>query len=226
MPLIQLDCITKHYGVGEHRLPALKPLSLSIETGEWVGVIGASGSGKSTLMHILGFLDQVDSGTYHFKEQLLTEAKPDHLAKLRNQAIGFVFQAFHLLPRLSVLDNVALPLLYQGMHHKAALLRASQALEQTRMSPFGKRLPNQLSGGQQQRVALARALICQPDLLLADEPTGALDSQTSEEILHLFDDLHKLGKTIVLVTHNPVVAKRCTRILQLADGCLIDDRWN
>lgn len=223
MPLIQLDAITKHYRLGEQNHTVLKPISLAIETGEWVTIIGASGSGKSTLMHILGFLDQASSGTYHFNGQQPEWTHPDQLATLRNRSIGFIFQAFHLLPRLTVLENVALPLLYQGIHGAAAQARALDALESTLMAKFSQRFPNQLSGGQQQRVAIARALITEPALILADEPTGALDSHTSEEILQLFERLHALGKTLVLVTHNPQVAERCQRIIHINDGQMVHD---
>jgi len=188
-----------------------------------VAIIGASGSGKSTLMHILGFLDQVSSGTYRFNGHQPLWGNPDQLAAIRNQSIGFIFQAFHLLPRLTVLENVALPLLYQGIHGIAAKERAHQALAQTLMASFTKRFPNQLSGGQQQRVAIARALVTEPALILADEPTGALDSQTSDEILQLFERLHALGKTLVLVTHNPLVAERCQRIIRINDGQIVAD---
>ncbi len=226
MPLIQLDAITKHYTVGTTLQPVLPPLSLTVNHGEYVTIIGASGSGKSTLMHILGFLDQADSGTYRFNDVIIPWANSDQLANIRNRSIGFVFQAFHLLPRLSVLDNVALPLRYQGIHHSLAKERATFALEQTLMTAFVGRYPQQLSGGQQQRVAIARALVTEPALILADEPTGALDSQTSDEILLVFDALHQVGKTLMVVTHNPHVALRSRRIIQLTAGCIVDDRLN
>ncbi len=224
MPLIQLDAITKHYSVGQTIHHVLPPLSLNVKRGEYLTIIGASGSGKSTLMHILGFLDQADSGTYSFNGTVTPWADRDQLATIRNHAIGFVFQAFHLLPRLSILENVALPLLYQGIHGKPALERAALALEQTLMAAFSARFPQQLSGGQQQRVAIARALVTNPALILADEPTGALDSKTTEEILSVFDTLHQAGKTLIVVTHNPQVALRSARIIHLTDGCIVDDR--
>lgn len=220
MPLIQVKHLSKHYG---EQSPILQDICLSIEAGEWVAIVGASGGGKSTLMHILGFLDQASSGLYRFDGRVYPWLKADQLAFIRSRHIGFVFQAFHLLPRLTLLENVALPLLYQGLQGKAAWPRALKALEDLQLAHLHQRYPQQLSGGQQQRVAIARALVTQPTLILADEPTGALDRQTSEDIMDCLAQLHHAQKTIVMVTHNPLIAARCQRILRLVHGHIDHD---
>lgn len=215
MPLILLEHVRKHYGT---KAPVLRDISLGIEAGEWVAITGQSGCGKSTLLHILGFLDQASFGCYHFDGRVYPWLKADQLAWIRSRHIGFVFQAFHLLPRLTALENVALPLLYQGLRGKIAWARAKLTLEKLQLAHLSQRFPSQLSGGQQQRIAIARALVTEPSLILADEPTGALDSQTSEEIMQCFEQLHHSQKTIVMVTHNPHLAARCQRVIHLHDG--------
>lgn len=220
MPLIQVEHLSKRYGA---QSPILQDVCLSIEAGEWVAIVGASGCGKSTLMHILGFLDQASSGLYRFDGRVYPWLKADQLAFIRSRHIGFVFQAFHLLPRLTVLENVALPLLYQGLQGKAAWPRALKALEELQLAYLSQRFPQQLSGGQQQRVAIARALVTQPTLILADEPTGALDNHTSEAIMDCLAQLNHQQKTIVMVTHNPLIAARCQRVLRLEYGHIQHD---
>lgn len=220
MPLIQLAHISKHYA---EQVPVLRDISLSIEPGEWVAIVGASGCGKSTLMHVLGFLDQANSGVYRFNGQVYPWLKADQLAAIRNRYIGFVFQAFHLLPRLTALENVALPLLYQGLQGQAAWPKAQRIMKKLQLTALNHRFPHQLSGGQQQRIAIARALVTEPMLILADEPTGALDHDTSDDVMRCFEQLHHEGKTLVLVTHNVQVARRCQRILRLQSGQISED---
>lgn len=221
MPLIQLESMVKRYPTACK--PALDQVSLTVEPGEWLAIVGASGSGKSTLLHLIGLLDQATSGTYHFQQQRLTWSKPDQLAHLRNRWLGFIFQAFYLLPHLTALENVALPLWYQEIYGQEAAQRAYACLEYTQMAPFATRYPQQLSGGQQQRVAIARALVTQAPLLLADEPTGSLDQSSGEAIMALFRQLHEERKTILMVTHNPILAAQCQRIVRLHDGVIVED---
>jgi putative ABC transport system ATP-binding protein len=223
MALIELDHIVKTYDLGLSKVPALRDIHLSLERGEFVAVVGQSGSGKSTLMNILGCLDVPTAGRYRLSGRDVSELSDDELADVRNLEIGFVFQSFQLLPRASALENVELPLIYRGVPKKERRSRAKDALELVGLGDRMTHKPAELSGGQRQRVAIARALVTQPSLLLADEPTGNLDSRTGEEIVRLFHDLHGRGNTIVLVTHEPKLAARCPRAVRLVDGLVIAD---
>ncbi len=209
--------------MGESTLPVLKSINFSINTGELVSIMGASGSGKSTLMNIIGLLDHYDSGLYYLKGKEIHLYKDDDLAKIRNKTMGFVFQSFFLLPRLTALQNVSLPLLYRGIHEKESKERCYELLEKVGVADFAKHHPSELSGGQQQRVAIARALIGNPTVVLADEPTGALDSKVGQEIMDLFISLNEEEQvTIVLITHDINNAKQCNRIVHMKDGLIVD----
>jgi len=218
MSIIQADSLTKSYRLGGATVKALDGVSLSIEERDKVAISGPSGSGKSTLMHILGCLDRPDSGRYVLAGEDVSRLPGNRLAEIRNRRIGFVFQTFNLLPRLSALENVELPLLYGGNH--AAKKRAAGALGIVGLGDRMHHRPSQLSGGQRQRVAIARAIVADPAIVLADEPTGNLDTRTGEEIMDLFDDLNRQGRTIIIVTHEAEIAGRCTRRLQIRDGRL------
>ena len=220
---IQLADIVKTYVTGETSTPVLSHLTLDVAEGEMLAIVGPSGSGKSTLMNIIGLLDKAYQGEYWLRGQRIKTLEDEALAPLRNQCIGFVFQQFHLLYRLTALQNVALPLSYRGTPHRLINARALDALDKVGMKAFAERLPSQLSGGQQQRIAIARALIGEPDVILADEPTGALDSRTSADIMALFATLHQEGRTLILITHEEKVAALCKRQITLADGHLISD---
>lgn len=215
---VKLSKINKVYKSGEISFQALRNINLEIKKGDFLAVIGASGSGKSTLANIIGLLDRPTSGTYILDGQDSLDLKEDHLAEIRNKKIGFVFQSFNLLPRTSALDNVVLPLIYSGISRSKRLQRAREVLEQVGLGDKLASHPNQLSGGQQQRVAIARALVNNPQIILADEPTGNLDSKSGGEIMSLFDKLSKEGKTIMMITHEPPIAKHAKRIIRLKDG--------
>jgi putative ABC transport system ATP-binding protein len=223
MALIELDHIRKTYDLGLSQVHALRDIHVSIEAGEMVAIIGQSGSGKSTLMNIIGCLDVPSSGRYRLAGRDVSELSDDALADVRNQQIGFVFQSFQLLPRATALENVELPLIYRGIGRKERRDRAAAALARVQLDERMKHKPTELSGGQRQRVAIARALVTEPSLLLADEPTGNLDSRTGEEIVGLFLDLHRKGNTIVLVTHEPKLAARCPRAVRIIDGEVVAD---
>jgi putative ABC transport system ATP-binding protein len=216
--LIELIGVKKTYFTEGKETPVLFGIDFKIEEGEYVAIMAPSGTGKSTLLNILGTLDKPTEGKYLFKDKDLTELNDDQLSQLRNKSIGFVFQLFNLLNRVSVLDNVLLPLLYATNYPKDAKERAIHLLNMVGLSERIHFKPNALSGGQQQRVAIARALINEPDVLLADEPTGNLDSKSSEEILNIFDEIHRQGRTLVVVTHELDVAKRAQRIITMKDG--------
>jgi putative ABC transport system ATP-binding protein len=203
---------------------ALRGISLEIESGEYVAIMGPSGSGKSTLMHLIGMLDSPTRGAYFLSHEEVSSLPEADLARVRNQRVGFVFQAFFLLPRLTALSNVALPLVYRGLTASERLDRSTQALHSVGLSDRMHHFPAELSGGQKQRVAIARALVQEPDILLADEPTGALDSQSTKEILELFSRLHQDGKTIIVVTHEADVGARAQRIVRLRDGLIVSDQ--
>ena len=222
-PLISIDRLARHYSVGGETVRALDGVSFDIQAGEWVAVVGQSGSGKSTLMNLLGCLDTATSGSYRLNGADVETLSDDQLADLRNGEIGFIFQTFQLLPRASALANVELPLVYRGVSRKERRAMAEQALRSVGLANRMHHRPNELSGGQRQRVAIARALVGEPSLLLADEPTGNLDSQTGEEIMRLFGELNSRGHTIILVTHEPRLAARCPRAIKLMDGRVLGD---
>jgi putative ABC transport system ATP-binding protein len=222
--MISLKDITKTYHLGTIDVPVLKRINLSIEEGEYVAIMGASGSGKSTLMNIIGCLDRPSSGQYFLAGQDLTKLDDDELADIRNQYIGFVFQQFNLLPKLTSLSNVMLPMIYADVDKSQRIEQATAALVQVGLSERLQNSPNQLSGGQQQRVAIARALVNHPALVLADEPTGALDSTTSKEIMDLLTELNQKGTTIVIVTHDANVAARTKRTIRMVDGVIVESK--
>ena len=224
--MIRLTGITKHYRMGEEEVRALDGVDLHIARNEYVALIGPSGSGKSTLMNLLGCLDTPTTGRYVLNGRDTSDMDDVELAQVRNQEIGFVFQSFHLLPRLTVLDNVCQPLVYRGMPRAERQRLATAALAQVGLANRMGHRPNQLSGGQRQRVAVARALVGKPAILLADEPTGNLDSRTSAEIMALFDALHSDGQTVVVVTHEPDIAAHCRRTIRLGDGRIVEDHPN
>ena len=217
-PVAELVHVSKVYGSGDTEVRALDDLSLTVQQGDYLAVMGASGSGKSTAMNILGCLDRPSAGSYRLNGTDVDSLDDDELADLRNQQLGFVFQQFHLLPQLSAIDNVMLPMIYARVPKEERRRRALAALDRVGLSNRLENKPNQLSGGQQQRVALARAIINDPAMLLADEPTGALDSRTTEEVLSLFGDLNAQGITILLVTHEPEVGARADRVVHFRDG--------
>ena len=217
-PVAELRGVDKIYGSGAGLVRALDQLDLTVRKGDYLAVMGASGSGKSTAMNILGCLDRPSSGSYHLNGSAVEELDDDSLADLRNQQLGFVFQQFHLLPHATALENVMLPMIYAGLSPQQRRDKAREALDRVGLGERMQNKPNQLSGGQQQRVAIARAIINQPALLLADEPTGALDSRTTDDVLNLFDALHDQGITLVLVTHEDDVAARAERVAHFRDG--------
>ena len=216
--MIQLKEVCKFYQVGDDRVRALDHASLHIHPEEFVSIIGPSGSGKSTLMNIIGCLDVLDAGEYLLDGLPIESYTEAELAKVRNQKIGFVFQSFNLIPKLSAEENVELPLIYQKVKRSERQRRVKEALERVGLTQRAKHLPTELSGGQQQRVAIARAIVTNPKLILADEPAGALDSRTSQEIIDIFHDLHRQGNTIVLITHDNDVAKQAERSIHILDG--------
>jgi len=222
--MIELKDINKNYRMGEMDICALCGVSLTVNAGELIAIMGPSGSGKSTLMNVLGCLDRPTSGTYTFESREISAMSDDELAHVRNAKIGFVFQSFNLLPRFSALKNVAMPLVYSGVPAKDRTGKAATVLEKVGLKDRMEHKPTELSGGQQQRVAIARALVNGPPLLLADEPTGNLDSRSGEEILNILVDLNNQGVTIMIVTHDHDVAARCKRIINLKDGQVIGDR--
>jgi putative ABC transport system ATP-binding protein len=222
--LIHMEGVTKTYDAGEIAVHALQGIDLQIEGGQMVAIIGPSGSGKSTLMHILGCLDAPTSGSYCLEGRNVDELSSFQLAAIRNQKVGFVFQTFNLLPKASLLRNVELPLLYAGIAGSERKELARATLDRVGLGDRAKHRPAELSGGQRQRAAIARALVNEPSLILADEPTGNLDSKTGLEILEIFDRMHARGETIVIVTHDPNIAERCERVVQIVDGRIEDDR--
>ncbi|MDD2721664.1 MAG: ABC transporter ATP-binding protein [Gallionella sp.] len=223
-PVIRITGLGKSYQTAAGLFPALKAVEMSITAGEFVAVMGPSGSGKSTFMNILGCLDKATTGQYELDGRSVAELSRDELAILRNRTIGFVFQGFNLLQRMTLLENVALPLVYSGLDHAERQRRAAEMLHKVGLTDKADSLPSQISGGQQQRVAIARALVNRPRLLLADEPTGNLDSRTGDEIMALFDALNQEGITIVLVTHEPDIAQHAKRQVRFHDGHLVSDQ--
>jgi len=222
-PVIRLSQVTKVYDSGDSEVKALRGVSLEIEAGDSIAIIGPSGSGKSTLMHILGCLDVPSAGEYELAGTPVSRLSGRELARVRNQRIGFVFQSYNLLPRASILRNVELPMMYAGAGREERRERALEALRRVGLAERAKHLPSQLSGGQRQRVAIARALVNRPSILLADEPTGNLDTQTGREIMTLFNELGQQGHTVILVTHDMSVAAHARRIVRIVDGLIADE---
>jgi len=222
--LIAMQGVTKTYDAGELAVQALRGIDLEIEKGQMVAIIGPSGSGKSTLMHILGCLDAPTDGTYRLEGKDVSKLSSFQLAAVRNQKVGFVFQTFNLLPKASLQRNVELPLLYAGVTGDERGERARAALRKVGLADRAKHRPSELSGGQRQRAAIARAIVNEPSLILADEPTGNLDTRTGLEILEIFDAMHAKGETIVIVTHDPRIAERCGRVIQIVDGRIESDQ--
>lgn len=221
--LISLENVTKTYQLGENNISALNGINLYISRGEMTAIVGMSGSGKSTLMNIIGFLDRCTSGRYLFADEDVSHLSEQELAAIRNKKIGFVFQSFFLLPRSNALQNVMLPLFYRGTPREEAEELALKMLDKVGVAHLAENRPNQLSGGQQQRVAIARALVGDPEIILADEPTGALDSQTGNEVMQLFSDLNRNeGRTIVIITHDKEVSRRCHRTVTIKDGYIVE----
>ncbi|RMA57953.1 ABC transporter ATP-binding protein [Ulvibacter antarcticus] len=221
--VIKIRDITRDFPLGQEIVKVLKGIDLDIERGEYVALMGPSGSGKSTLMNLLGCLDTATSGTYELNGKDVSNMSDDELAEIRNKEIGFVFQTFNLLPRTTALENVALPMIYAGVSKANRTLRAEEVLTEVGLADRMDHKPNQLSGGQRQRVAVGRALVNKPSIILADEPTGNLDSKTSLEIMRLFDDIHKHGNTVIVVTHEEEVANHAHRIIRLRDGIVESD---
>lgn len=221
--VIKIRNITRNFPLGNEVVKVLKGIDLDIERGEYVALMGPSGSGKSTLMNLLGCLDTPTSGTYELNGKDVSNMSDDELAEIRNREIGFVFQTFNLLPRTTALENVALPMIYAGKSKKERTERATQVLQDVGLGDRMDHRPNQLSGGQRQRVAVGRALVNNPSIILADEPTGNLDSKTSLEIMNLFNQIHKAGNTVILVTHEEEIAENAHRIIRLRDGMIESD---
>ncbi|MCA0332460.1 MAG: ABC transporter ATP-binding protein [Bacteroidetes bacterium] len=224
--MILVEKLTKTYVMGAQTLHALREISFNIKKNEYVALMGPSGSGKSTLMNILGCLDSPTSGSYYLNQTNVSQMKDADLAIVRNKEIGFVFQTFNLLPRISALDNVAIPLIYAGITKKERLERAKHVLQMVGLADRMDHRPNELSGGQRQRVAIARAIVNNPAIILADEPTGNLDSKTSVEIMSIFSEIHRAGNTVILVTHEPDIAEYAHRIIRLKDGLIENDQPN
>lgn len=225
-PIIEIEKLVRNFRLGNQTIKVLKEISFSIQKNEYVALMGPSGSGKSTLMNLLGCLDTPTSGKYVLNNQDVSQLSDDDLAQIRNKEIGFVFQTFNLLPRATALDNVALPLIYAGLSKSKREERAMEVLTEVGLSDRVQHQPNELSGGQRQRVAVARALVNSPSIILADEPTGNLDTKTSHEIMGLFDTIHKAGNTIILVTHEEDIAQHAHRIIRLRDGNIESDEIN
>jgi len=226
MALIQLSQITKYYEMGSQTVKALDGIDISVHQNDYLAFIGSSGSGKSTMLNILGCLDKPTAGEYHLNGKNVEALDQNQLSEIRNLEIGFIFQSFNLLPRSSALGNVMQPLIYRSVGYRQRKVLAEQALERVGLKDRMGHLPNQLSGGQRQRVAIARALVTNPSILLADEPTGNLDSKTTVEIMQLFDELHTEGQTLIVVTHEDEIAQHCHRVVEMKDGRIFSDSLN
>jgi len=224
MPMIETDNLWRTYTMGQEKVHALRSVSVIIDRGEYVAIMGPSGSGKSTMMNLIGCLDTPTQGEYWLNDQRVRQLTDNQLANIRNREIGFIFQTFNLLPRATALHNVELPLIYNGTPKAEREEMAKDALTKVELADRMMHNPSELSGGQRQRVAIARALVNNPSILLADEPTGNLDSKTSKEIMRLFDDLHRQGNTIITVTHEPDIARRAHRVLSILDGRIASDK--
>jgi putative ABC transport system ATP-binding protein len=222
-PVITLRDVWKTYKTGPVEFTALKGINLDVESGEFTAIMGPSGSGKSTLMNILGCLDRKDTGSYVLNGTSIADLAPNDLARIRNQEIGFIFQSFNLLPKLNILDNVELPMVYADVKRRERVRRAAEALDAVGLMPWARHRPNEISGGQKQRVAIARAMVLQPSLLLADEPTGNLDSQSSLEIMKIIKQLNQQGSTILLITHEAEIAAYANRVIRIVDGAIVSD---
>ena len=224
--MIKIENLKKSYFLGDEEIKAINDVTLNVEKGEYLAIVGPSGSGKSTLMNIIGLLDVADSGKYILDGLDISNTTEDRLAKIRNEKIGFIFQSFNLLGKLDALENVMVPLIYKGYTEERARKKAYELLESVGLSGREKHRPNQLSGGQQQRVAIARALACNPEIILADEPTGALDSKTGVDIMNELERLNEKGQTIILITHDINIASRAKRIVRISDGKLYEEDTN
>ena len=222
--IVQLEHVYKNYSRGKNSVPVLKDISMQVDKGDYLAIMGPSGSGKTNLMNLIGCLDVPSEGKYMLDGRDIGAMSDNELADVRNKYIGFVFQSFHLLPKMTALDNVALPLLYAGVPQKERRARAAEALKSVGLGERMNFLPNQLSGGQCQRVAIARAIVTEPALLLADEPTGALDTASGNQIMDIFRSLSDKGMTIIMITHEPSVAARADKTWHILDGCLVDSR--
>ncbi len=223
MALIELNGVTKYYEMGDQVVKALDGIDIDVEKNDYLAFIGSSGSGKSTMLNILGCLDKPTSGQYHLNGKNVESLDPNELSEIRNLEIGFIFQSFNLLPRATALGNVMQPLVYRSIGYRKRKEMAMESLERVGLGDRIDHLPNQLSGGQRQRVAIARALVTHPSILLADEPTGNLDSQTTIEIMQLFDELHAEGHTLIVVTHEDEIAQHCHRVVEMKDGKVFND---
>jgi putative ABC transport system ATP-binding protein len=226
VPIVELKQAVKEYVNGSLRVTALRGIDLKIDPGEYAVIMGASGSGKSTMLNLLGCLDHLTGGDYLLGGESVARLDDDQLSEVRSKRIGFIFQSYNLIPQLNVLENIEVPLFYQGVLESEARVKAEALAERMGLSDRLKHKPMELSGGQQQRVAIARSLVCDPLLMLADEPTGNLDSKTGHEILELIDELHAEGKTIVMVTHDDDLANRAQRIVRFLDGKIVSNEWN
>ncbi len=224
--IIEIKAVNKGYQLGDDKVPVLKDIDFTVKKGEFVAILGPSGSGKTTLMNIIGCMDLLDSGEYYLNGRAIHETKESELTQVRNQEIGFIFQNYQLIPTYNVMQNIIMPLLIRGMGHREAKKKCSEIVKLLGIAHRLDHKPNELSGGQKQRVSIARALASEPAILLADEPTGALDSASGQEVLKLFDNLNRLGNTIVMITHDLKVAKAAQRIVRIVDGCLIEKDLN
>ena len=221
--MIRIEHLKKSYFLGDEEIKAIDDVSITVNKGEYLAIVGPSGSGKSTFMNVIGLLDVADSGKYYLEDLEISTAKEDELAKIRNEKIGFIFQSFNLLSKLTATENVKIPLIYKGVSDEEAEKKARELLVKVGLKGRENHLPTQLSGGQQQRVAIARALACNPEIILADEPTGALDSKTGADIMNELEELNNNGQTIILITHDINIASRAKRIVKIADGKLYEE---